>query len=357
MRANLKTVGVLATATAGAGLVGSAVILFAATQLWNRVRSGGYKLAGKTVVITGGSRGLGLALARQFLGQGARVAILARDPGALDRARFMLSRSQDQDEDENVIVISCDVTDKHQVDGAFEVVRKKFGPVDVLVNNAGLITVGPMESMTLDDYRESMDLHFWAPVYSTLAVLPEMRLRKQGRIVNISSIGGKISVPHLLPYSAGKFALAGFSEGVRTEAAKDNIYVTSVYPGLMRTGSPRNATFKGKHRAEYAWFSVSDSMPGVSISADRAARQIVTACKRGDSTLIISFPAKVAIALHQLFPRTSASLLTAANRALPAAGGIGKNRRVGKESASWVSPSWLTALDELAARKNNEAAV
>ncbi len=352
MQANLKTVGLVA---AGAGLAGSGLILFTANALWRRLRSERYKLDGKAVVITGGSRGLGLALARQFVRQGARVAILARDPKALDRARLILGGNGNGNE--SVIVVSCDVTDKDQVDGAFEVVRRKFGPVDVLVNNAGVITVGPMENMTLDDFRQSVDLHFWAAVYTTLAVLPEMRLRKQGRIVNISSIGGKISVPHLLPYSAGKFAMAGFSEGVRTEVAKDNIRVTSVYPGLMRTGSPRNATFKGKHRAEYAWFSVSDSMPGISIGADRAARQIVAACKRGDSHLIISLPAKVAIMLHQLFPQTSSSVLSTVNRALPNPGGIGKNSKVGKQSASWVSPSWLTALDELAARRNNEVAV
>lgn len=353
MQGNLKTVGILALAGAGAGLVSSAVILFTANALWKRVRSGGYKFDGKTVVITGGSRGLGLALARQFVARGARVGILARDPKALERARLILNRSRD----ETVIVVSCDVTDKDQVEGAFEVVRRHFGPVDVLVNNAGLITVGPMESMTLDDYRESLDLHFWAPVYTTLAVLPEMRLRKQGRIVNVSSIGGKISVPHLLPYSAAKFALAGFSEGLRTEVAKDNIKVTSVYPGLMRTGSPRNATFKGRHRAEYAWFSISDAMPGISVSADRAAKQIVNACSRGDSTLIISLPAKIAIALHHLFPRASSSVLSTVNRALPKAGGIGTDGKAGKQSTSWVSPSWLTALDDLAARRNNELAV
>ncbi len=353
MQSNAKTVGILAAAAAGTALVGSGLALFAANRLWKKVRSGGYKFSGRTVVVTGGSRGLGLAIARRFVDEGARVAILARDREALNRAQLILSRAGDED----VIVISCDLTDKDQVDGAFEVVRKKFGPIEVLVNNAGLITVGPMECMTLDDYRASMDLHFWGPLYTTLAVLPEMRQRKQGRIVNVSSIGGKISVPHLLPYSAGKFALAGFSEGLRNEVAKDNIYVTSVYPGLMRTGSPRNATFKGKHRAEYAWFSVSDSMPGISTSADRAARQILNACKRGDSSLIISIPAKIAITLHQLFPRTSSSLLSTASRALPAVGGIGKSGRLGKESKSWFSPSWLTTLDEFAARKNNEFAV
>src|SRR6185503_4123757 len=122
------------------------------------------------------------------------------------------------------------------------------------------------------------------------AVLPEMRARREGRIVNITSIGGKISVPHLLPYSASKFALVGLSEGLRAELAKDGIVVTTICPGLMRTGSPRNATFKGQHRAEYAWFSIGDSLPVTAMSADRAARQILTACKRGEAEVVLSVP-------------------------------------------------------------------
>ncbi|MEJ7710408.1 MAG: SDR family oxidoreductase [Pyrinomonadaceae bacterium] len=135
-------------------------------------------------------------------------------------------------------------------------VTETLGGIDVLINNAGLIQVGPLEVMTLEDYEEAMRTHFWAPLYTILAVLPQMRRRQEGRIVNISSIGGKIAVPHLVPYSASKFALVGLSTGLRTELAKDKIVVTTVSPGLIRTGSPRNATFKGKHREEYAWFSI-----------------------------------------------------------------------------------------------------
>src|SRR5918912_3423887 len=129
--------------------------------------------------------------------------------------------------------------------------------------------------MTLEDFEQAMAVHFWGPLYATLAVLPQMRARRDGRIVNISSIGGKVSVPHLVPYSASKFALAGLSDGLRAELSKENVIVTTVCPGLMRTGSPRNATFKGKHRDEYAWFSISDALPLTSMSAERAARQII----------------------------------------------------------------------------------
>src|SRR5436309_7591109 len=107
--------------------------------------------------------------------------------------------------------------------------------------------------MTVEDFEETMRVHFWGPLYATLAALPHLRKQDTGRIVNISSIGGRIAVPHLAPYSASKFALAGLSDGLRTELAREGIYVTTVFPGLMRTGSHVNAQFKGKRRAEFTW--------------------------------------------------------------------------------------------------------
>jgi short-subunit dehydrogenase len=202
-----------------------------------------------------------------------------------------------------------------------------------------------------------MRVHFWGPLYATLAVLPELRRRGGGRVVNVSSIGGKIGVPHLAPYSASKFALVGLSESLRAELLADNVYVTTVCPGLMRTGSPRNALFKGRHRAEYAWFSVSDSLPVTSIKAERAARQIVRACRHGEAEVILSAQAVVAIKLHQLFPEFTADLSGLVNRLLPGPGGadsIGTRRAKGKDSESEWSPSALTALSERAAERNNE---
>jgi short-subunit dehydrogenase len=181
-----------------------------------------------------------------------------------------------------------------------------------------------------------------------------MLMKRKGRIVNITSIGGKISVPHLLPYCASKFALVGLSAGLRAELAKDGIVVTTVCPGLMRTGSPRNATFKGKHRAEYTWFSISDSLPLVSMSAERAARQIITACKRGDAEVVLSLPAKLAVRFNTLFPELTADLLGVINQLLPPPGGIGAERAQGSESESSLSPSFLTSLGDRAARENNQ---
>jgi len=181
-----------------------------------------------------------------------------------------------------------------------------------------------------------------------------MQRRQGGRIVNITSIGGKVSVPHLVPYCASKFALVGFSEGLRAELLKDGIRVTTVCPGLMRTGSARNAEFKGQHRAEYALFSLSAALPISSMQVERAARQIVGACKRGDAEVILSIQAKLAAFFHGVFPGATADLFGLVNQFLPGPGGIGEQKAKGKDSESSISPSFLTILNDRAALRNNE---
>src|SRR5215213_8283138 len=306
--------------------------------LTRSLRSGdGYRLRSRVVLITGGSRGLGLALAREMAARGARLAICGRDPESLERARASLARAGAE-----VMAIACDVTDR--------------GPVDVLINNAGVIEVGPAETMSVADYEEALATNFWGMLYPTLAVLPDMRQRRAGRIVNITSIGGKLGIPHLLPYSASKFAAVGFSQGLRAEVAADGIKVVTVVPGLMRTGSPRNAIFRGRHRAEYAWFSISDSLPGLSMSVESAARRIVEACRRGDAEVLFPVVAKVAAVANAMAPGATASLLGLVNRVLPGASSADRSRHTGAESQSWISPSWLTQLGDRAARKYNQLA-
>jgi NAD(P)-dependent dehydrogenase (short-subunit alcohol dehydrogenase family) len=330
-------------------LIGGAGLL-AAYLLTHRRRR--YDLRGRTVLITGGSRGLGLLLARELARHGARVAICGRDSATLERARGDLQRRG-----ATVVALPCDVTARHDVDRLVAQVRDELGPIDVLINNAGIITVGPVEMMTVEDFEDAMATNFWGALYAILSVLPEMRRRGEGRIVNIASIGGKISVPHLLPYSASKFALVGLSEGLRAELAKDGVLVTTICPGLMRTGSPRHARFKGRHRAEHAWFSISDALPLVSMDADRAARQIVEALRDGDPERVLSIPAEIATVLHALFPGLTVGLLGTINRLLPGPDGpAGRNAAKGEASASVLSPSWLTVLGDRAARRNNQAA-
>jgi NAD(P)-dependent dehydrogenase (short-subunit alcohol dehydrogenase family) len=246
------------------------------------------------------------------------------------------------------------VADREQVQQAVNEVLRQWGRIDILVNNAGVIQAGPMETMLIDDYAETLQVHFWGPLYAVQAVLPEMRRLRSGRIVNISSIGGKLSMPHLLPYCASKFALVGLSQGLRAELAQDGIVVTTVCPGLMRTGSPRNAYFKGRHRAEYAWFTISDSLPLASISAEKAARRIVEACRRGTAEVMLSAPARAAALFHGIFPGLTADLLGWVNRLLPGPGGIGSHRARGRDSESAWTESVLTRSTALAAARNNE---
>src|ERR1041385_1041738 len=327
-------------AAAGAGV-------FILKSVWNQLTE--FDLRGKTVLITGGSRGLGLVMARDFAREGARLVLCARDEAELQQAQDDLETLGAE-----VMTVPCDITDKQSVTQMIERVNSRFGGGDVLVNNAGISQVGPIEVMTEEDFEHAMKVHFWGPLNTILAVLPAMRAQKSGRIVNISSIGGKVSVPHLVPYSASKFALVGLSKGLRAELMKDGIKVTTVCPGLMRTGSPRNADFKGKHQLEYAWFSISDALPLLTVSAENAARQIVHACKRGQAELVISVPAKVAVLFDSLFPEAMSQMLALANRLLPQAGGAGTHRTKGRDSTSAWSPSWVTALNDEAALRNNE---
>ena len=328
------------------------VIAVAAGALWAgrtlRGRSN-YSFRGRTVLITGGSRGLGLALARELAAQGARLAICARDAESLERARASLANLGAE-----VIAQPCDVTDRSSVEQLLAQVQGSLGPVDVLINNAGVIEVGPAETMSLADYEEAMATNFWGMVYPTLAVLPEMRRRRGGRIVNITSIGGKLGIPHLLPYSASKFAAVGFSQGLRAETAADGIKVVTVVPGLMRTGSPRNAIFRGQHRSEYAWFSISDALPGLSISAETAARRIIEACRRGDAEVLFPITARLAAVANAVAPTATSALLGAVDWLLPGPGKRPQERHRGAESQSWLSTSWLTRLGDSAARTYNQ---
>jgi NAD(P)-dependent dehydrogenase (short-subunit alcohol dehydrogenase family) len=304
----------------------------------------------RTVLITGGSRGLGLLLARELGALGARLTIAARNADELARAgEDLAARGID------AALTVCDVTDRESAQQLVANVVDRTGRIDVLINNAGVISVGPIDHMTLADFEEALAIHFWGPLYTMRAALPAMRRQGGGRIVNISSIGGKVGIPHLVPYCASKFALAGLSEALAAEVARDGIYVTTVYPGLMRTGSPLNAWFKGRNREEFTWFAITDSLPVLSIHGARAARQIADACRRGDAELIIGWPAKMAVAAKAVLPETVALALAGANIMLPEATGESGNRaRPGWQSVSDWAPSRLTQLSDRAAAENNE---
>jgi len=311
-----------------------------------------YDLRGRTVLVTGGSRGLGLVLARGLVREGARVAICGRDVETLERARVELERLGGE-----VLAVPCDVTAPAQVDDLVRIVHDWFGPLDVIVNNAGTIAVGAERATTIEDYEEALRINFWGAVHVIRAALPDLRRRPGSRIVNITSIGGLVAVPHLLPYTASKFALVGYSRGLRAELAADGVVVTTVCPGLMRTGSPPNAYFKGRPRAEYAWFSVGDSLPGLTVSAETACARILDACRLGRAEVAFPFWVRLAAAGQAVAPELTALALTTMHRLLPAYHGAPTHERLrGWDAQSMVSPSWLTTLGDRATLRNNQTA-
>jgi NAD(P)-dependent dehydrogenase (short-subunit alcohol dehydrogenase family) len=307
-------------------------------------------LNGRVVVIFGGSRGLGLVLARAFAAAGARVVLASRDAAALERASEELMRTGTV-----ASTFGCDVTDRVQVVQTIEAIIAAHGRIDVLVNDAGVIDVGPVHHMSTADFERAMATHFWGPLWTIQAALPHMRRSGARRIVNISSIGGKVAVPHLVPYTASKFALTGLSQGLRAELASEGFCITTVCPGLMRTGSAYNATFKGQHRQEFTWFHTAASLPLLSVNAERAARQILNACRHGDPELVITPLARVAVLVNALLPNTTAHLLSIAHRLLPASTDDAGNRpHSGWQSVSGLAPSRLTLMSDRAAAANNE---
>jgi short-subunit dehydrogenase len=305
---------------------------------------------GRTVVVTGATGGLGYHVSFELARRGARVVLAARNPRKLADTRTTLTTALPDARLETLVV---DLADLGSVRRA-GVEAERFGSIDVLVNNAGVIMVGPVENQTVDDFRQCMDVMYWGMVYPTLAVLPQMRARGEGRIVNITSIGGKLPVPHLISYNAAKHAAVGFSETLRTELAKDGVAVVTVVPGLMRTGSQVNAYFKGQNQAEYGLFSPLASLPISSVDARSAARQVVGATRRGDPELIISIQAQIAARLHGLFPGMVTELLALGGRVLPGPGGIGADRARGRDSENAVSQSFLTAMGRRAADELNQ---
>ena len=281
----------------------------------------------KVALITGGSRGLGLIIARQICNQGGKVALLARDSAELACAKSDLAQRGG-----SVLTVQCDLLDTEQIRPSVRQIIDHFGKIDILINCAGIIEVGPLEHMTREDFDRAMRLHFWAPFELISQIVPEMRTWGGGRIVNIASIGGKVAVPHMAPYTSSKFALVGLSDALRAELAPENIFVTTVTPGVMRTGSEVHAKFKGDHAAEFESFTGASKLPFASISAERAAKKILAACARGRSALVMPLPGRALIIANALFPNFTAQVMKIVNKRLPSSvGPTGDEARAGSD--------------------------
>lgn len=307
-------------AAAGVATVG-AIAVTATVAAVRRARR--TQLRGKKVLVTGSSRGLGLAIAEEFARMGARVVLTARDSAELERGGEWLLESGIVEDPKDLLTVTADLRRPEEVDYLMHRVTQAWGPIDILVNNAGIITVGPVENQTVEDFQNVMQTNFFCSVHCTLAALPGMLERRRGVVVNIASIGGKVAVPHLLPYTASKFAAVGFSEGLHAEMRGKGIHVLTVCPGLMRTGSHLNALFSGDAEREYRWFAFGATTPGISTSARHAARRIVKAVLHRETEIFITPQAAVMGRLAQVAPGTTAFGMSMVNRMLPSPSAAG----------------------------------
>ena len=276
-------------------------------------------LAGEVAVVTGASRGLGLLLATELARRGCRLLICARDQAELDRAAVRLRATGAE-----VATVTCDIAREESAALLIDQAQEHYGRLDILISNAGIIRVGPVESTKPADFEEALAIMAVAPARLALAALPLMKAQGHGRIVTITSLGGKLAVPHLMPYSMAKFAAVGFSDGLRAELGRGPVTVTTVVPGLMRTGSHVNALFAGRRDQEYTWFSLGASLPLVSMDAERAARQIVAGVAQRRAEVFLTPAGQVAGRLAGVAPGLTTAVLHATQQLLlPAPDGDG----------------------------------
>jgi short-subunit dehydrogenase len=309
-------------------------------------------IAGEVAIVTGASRGLGLELARELARHSCPLVICARDEAELGRAARLLRSAGAA-----VTAIPCDITDDAAPQLLIDTALRVYGRLDIVVNNAGVIQVGPVEHTADADFESAMRVMALAPARLALAALPVLRERDHGRIVTITSVGGKISVPHLLPYSMAKFAAVALSEGLRAELGQGPVIVTTAVPGLMRTGSHVRALFAGQREKEFTWFSLGASLPLLSMDAGRAARRIVSAMRARRAEVILTPAAQAAARGAHLFPGLTAGLMHTMAAPLPGAARRPGPPTEGKDLRPALGRRLFDALTVLgrdAARRRNE---
>lgn len=185
------------------------------------------RLPPSVVVITGGSRGIGLEAARRFAADGHAVGLIARDRGEVEDAAASIG--------ERAVAAAADVADAAALGKAIDGIAGELGPPDVLVNNAGIGAWGAVAETGIDVFRRTIDVNYLGAVHATAAVLPGMLERHRGRIVNVGSIAGRIGAPFEAAYSASKFALAGYTESLAVELHGTGVSVALVNPGPVDT--------------------------------------------------------------------------------------------------------------------------
>jgi NAD(P)-dependent dehydrogenase (short-subunit alcohol dehydrogenase family) len=299
-------------------------------------------------LVLGASRGLGFLVAQELGRRGHDLAVVARSADGLEAARGDLEATG-----ASVLTLPADLSSRPGAESVVEAADRHFGRLDVVVANAGIIQVAPLRALDAGDVEDAHGAIFWSAVYPVLAAVPILRRGGGGHVVVITSIGGKIPTPRLLPYTAAKFATVGFAEALRTEAGRDGISVTTVVPGLMRTGSTRNALVGGDREAELRWFTALASLPLVSMDAGAAARRIVAGGLAGRPEVVLTPAAKIGLRVHGLAPGLTQRALALFDRLLPEPGTTPPQPGHTLPEQPWWQ-RMLTTLDRRAAVRHHE---
>jgi NADP-dependent 3-hydroxy acid dehydrogenase YdfG len=230
------------------------------------------RLSGKVAVVTGASSGIGEATAFALAGEGAKVAIVARRAHRLDSLEKRIAEAGGE-----ALKVVADVSTAENAETSIKAALAKWGHVDILINNAGIMLLGPVTGADAADFKRMFDINVMGLMYCTHAALPGMKERKSGHIVNISSVSGRQVSARSAVYSATKFAVGAFSDGLRQEVHKDNIRVTIIEPGAVATELTDHITHSATKDAVKSW--VDNMTP---LTSEDIAAAIVYAVTQGE---------------------------------------------------------------------------
>jgi short-subunit dehydrogenase len=246
-------------------------------------------VAGKVVVITGASMGIGEALARRFAVEGANVVLSSRDLTRVEAARARIGLN------DRTLALTCDVRNREEIDRLVSLTVHNFGRIDIWVNNAGHGLRDSVAHMDMQACRSMYDTNLFSTIECMQAVIPVMRRQGSGTIINISSVAGHIAVPFSAAYSSTKFAMNAIGKAARLELAGSGVHVLTVCPGWINTPFHDNA-IKGADRMQ-----LGERRKG--ISADRVARAVLRGYLKQKREVVVPWTSHISIKLYQLFPQ------------------------------------------------------
>lgn len=254
----------------------------------------------KVALVTGGSEGIGLAIATRFAKEGYRVGIAARTPEKLVEAANQIKTQATTP----VLTVPTDVRDPVQVRQLVDKVIAEFGQLDVLVNNAGLYSSGPTETFSLEDWHTVLDTNLWGYIHTIHATLPHFVGRGTGTIINICSIAGKVPMPYQTIYTTSKHAIAGLSQSLSAELAPKGVQVSAIYPNIIQTDFPEKAVIKGANledkQARYQQLEKTLAMPFIETPEDVA--NAVWQCLQSERSEQVPGTAKLLNGMNSVFP-------------------------------------------------------